>query len=51
MQELQKHINILECKKRGKIEKEREIHNNRTQIQSQEERIECTSRAKTKDTR
>ena len=47
VQELQKHINILQRKKRGEIKKERDIRRNKTQIWSQKER---TRRAKTKDT-
>ena len=51
VQELQKHINILQRKKRGEIKKERDIRRNKTQIWSQKERIKCSSRrAKTKDT-
>ena len=51
VQELQKHINILQRKKRGEIKKERDIRRNKTQIWSQKERTKCSSRrAKTKDT-
>ena len=43
IQELRKHINIAERKKRGEIIKKRERQSNRTQTQSQGKKIKCSS--------